>query len=401
MIEYKNKNVLICGTGISGRSAENLLTKFGANVTIKDIYERPEESFDIIVQSPGVPFELVDGMAPLVIGEFELGVSNYEGPFLAITGTNGKTTTTMLLHHILSASFEVNVAGNIGLPLTSIENKRIPCVVEASSFQLEAIRTFKPCIAAVLNISEDHLDRHKTMENYIKAKERIFENQTEEDILVLNFKDEVCKLMAKKTKSKVIFFNKGEEPLFDIDKFSLLGKHNYENALAAVQMAKSFGVDDFVIRDRINSFSPPEHRLEYVSTIQNIKIYNDSKATNPNSTVHALSSLNGSVVLIVGGIKKEANYKSLIRHFENVKTIIVYGKDKDFLAEEFSEINVNVLKEDFENVVKVAFKENTQNILFSPACSSFDLFKNFEHRGREFKKLVNELEVIINGCRET
>lgn len=399
MMEYKNKKVLVCGTGISGNSAQKLLLRLGADVTLENIASKPKKGFDVIVQSPGIPFELVEDAAPLVIGEFELGATRYKGPFLAVTGTNGKTTTVMLLHHILSSLGETNLAGNIGVPLTSIENTELPCVVEASSFQLEAIQTFKPKVAAVLNISEDHLDRHKTMENYIKAKERIFENQTENDVLVLNYKDEFCKAMVKKAKSKVVFFNKDEEPVFDIDKFPLLGIHNYENALAATKMAQSFGVSNDVIRDAIYSFSPPEHRLEYICTIGGSKFYNDSKATNPNSTISALNSLNGRTVLIAGGIKKEADYESLIPYFRNIEAIIVYGMDRDFLAEKWR--NFNVIKEDFENVVKVAFEKNAQNILFSPACASFDLFKNFEHRGEEFKKIVSRLEVSINGSRQT
>ncbi|MCL2610354.1 MAG: UDP-N-acetylmuramoyl-L-alanine--D-glutamate ligase [Defluviitaleaceae bacterium] len=391
MMDYSGKNVLVAGSARSGEAASALLKEQGAIVIMKNISDKLEEEYDIIVQSPGIPLELVENAAPYVIGEFELGTQFYKGSFLAITGTNGKTTTTMLLHHILSFDLnlygKVNIAGNIGVPLTSLKYEKFPCVVEASSFQLESIKTFKPKIAAVLNISEDHLDRHKTMENYIKAKERIFENQTEEDILILNYKDEICLNMSKKAKSKIIFFNNGEELLFDKEKLKLQGKHNIENVLAATAMAKAFGVTDEVIREAIHSFIPPEHRLEYVKTINGTKFYNDSKATNPNSTMHALNSLKGSITLIAGGRLKDTDYRELIPYFTNVKTIIVYGEGTDYLSEIWSDYKV--IKADFNEIVKQALKEDCENVLFSPACASFDLFKDFEERGKAFKSLIN------------
>ena len=386
MIDYHNKKVLVVGSARSGEAASALLQEQGAIVTMKNISERPEKGYDIIIQSPGVPFELVENAAPYVIGEFELGVQFYKGPFLAITGTNGKTTTTMLVHHILNFNGKANIAGNMGIPLTSLKYEEFPCVVEVSSFQLESIKTFKPKIAAVLNISEDHLDRHKNMENYIKAKERIFENQTEEDILILNYKDEICKLMAEKTKAKVIFFNKDEKISFDEEKFKLQGNHNLENALAATAIAKAFGISEKNINEAIHSFIPPEHRLEYVKTINGMKFYNDSKATNPNSTMHALNSLKGSVILIAGGRLKDTDYKALIPHFENVKSIIVYGEGAGHLEKIWNDYKI--IKSDFSEIVKFALKENAENVLFSPACASFDLFKNFEERGIAFKQLI-------------
>jgi len=390
LINYHNKNVLVCGTARSGEAASALLKEQGALVTMKNISEKPPANkFDIIIQSPGIPFELVEDSASYVIGEFELGSQFYKGDFLAVTGTNGKTTTVMLLHHILKHVGEANLAGNIGVPLCSLKYSEIPCVVEASSFQLETIKTFKPRIAAVLNIAEDHLDRHKTMENYIKAKERIFENQTEEDFLILNYKDEFCKNMANKAKSKIVFFNTGEEKLFDEEKLKLVGKHNIENILAAQAMAKAFGISDDIIKNAIHSFEPPEHRLEYILSIDNIKFYNDSKATNPNSTIHALNSLKGSIVLIAGGKLKQTDYAELRPHFKNVKSIIVYGEASNYLSEIWA--NFNVIKADFNDIAKLAFKEKAENVLFSPACASFDLFENFEKRGLAFKDLVKNL----------
>ena len=429
----------------SGIAASILLNKHGANVTLQDIKnndipneikgttikiyqgKQPNEiinDFDVIVLSPGIPYDApfvkqAIKLGKYVIGEFELGAQFYKGPIYAITGTNGKTTTTMIAAHIISKVKEVTLAGNIGEAITSqIKDVPTTCIAEVSSFQLETIDKFSPKIAAVLNLTEDHLDRHYTMENYCKIKERIFLNQGLGDYVILNYKDNYTRYMANHARSKVIFFNceknlnklengayfnkidnsivvviSGQWHTFSTYKFcnNLKGYHNIENAMVAIIIALLAKVNTEVIQLGLDTFVSPPHRLEYVREINGVHFYNDSKATNPTSCIVSISSIKGGIILIAGGVVKEVDYEELNNTISrNVKKLILIGKDEQKLMSKFKNYE---LKQTLEEAVKTAMQYATvgDNILFSPACASFDMFKDYVKRGEAFKEIVNSL----------
>lgn len=459
-MDVKGKKVLVFGSGISGESAAGLLLCQGARVVLYDGNEKldaaavekkitdsvqetadmsasdleivlgafPEEmlsELSLVVISPGVPADLpvVEKIRQLGIpvwGEIELAYVFGKGQVLAITGTNGKTTTTALLGEIMSNAREsVFVVGNIGNPYTSVVSRTEEgsvIVAEISSFQLETIHTFRPTVSAILNITPDHLNRHHTMEVYIAAKERIAENQTAEDVCVLNYEDEVLRGFGEKTKAQVLYFSSrrrlnrgvyledgeiiidlGEKiPLCSVDSLHILGTHNYENVMAAAAMAYAYGVPVDVIRKTVCEFRGVEHRIEFVAEKNGVAFYNDSKGTNPDAAIRGIQAMNRPTVLIGGGYDKDSTYEEWINAFDGkVKKLVLLGATRDKIAETarrlgFEDIVMaDTFEEAFEKCVEYSCPGDA--VLLSPACASWGMFKNYEERGDKFKELVNQL----------
>lgn len=427
-MDYKNKKVLVCGAARSGIAAAVLLEKNGARVTLQDKKEsfhtsdklkniqlytgkNPDDiiaDYDCIILSPGIPYDtpFITKAAALnkyIIGEFELACQFYKGSILAITGTNGKTTTTLLTAHLLKSK-NVVVGGNIGDPLTANLSDRL-CIAEVSSFQLETTDTFKPHIAAVLNLSEDHLDRHYTMDNYAAIKERIFKNQSSADFALLNYDNAYTRNM--KSQARTIFFstktildygvfldgdnikiNLEQQHTISLKNFPLKGRHNKENAVAAVTFAYLTGISPDETEANLATFTPPPHRLEYFCTINHVDFYNDSKATNPLASIVSIESLDAPSIIIAGGEAKKSDYSLWAvkaRHF------VLFGRDKEYLAQIIKANGGNyTLAEDLENAVDISLSlaKPNENIVLSPACASFDMFKDYEERGDKFKEIV-------------
>ena len=352
-----------------------------------------------------------------VISEIELAYLVCKAPIIAITGTNGKTTTTSLLGHILKKYKKTYIAGNIGIPFSNyaleVEEDSV-VVLELSSFQLETIKTFKPIIASVLNITEDHLNRHKTMVNYIKAKENIFKNQDENDFLILNYDDLECRKMEKKAKSNVLYFSTKEQinngiylkdnyiymnnyPLINTDDIKILGEHNMENVMVAILMCLCYQIPIDVIIDGVKTFTAVEHRIEYVTTKKGVDYYNDSKGTNTDATIKAIKAMKKPIYLIVGGYEKDADFLPMIKEFKDkvVKAVII-GQVRERMAKDCEKLNFNdyIIKESFFEAINYCY-ENAKTgecILLSPACASFDMFKDYEERGNIFKNYVKDLK---------
>ncbi len=450
LINFKDKKVVVLGMGRSGIAVAKLLYTLGAKVCLSDSKGESElkeelkqlrnkkieietgghteailKNTDLIVLSPGIPkdislLKIASQKNIPIFGEVEIAYQLLKVPIIAITGTNGKTTTTTLIGEILKNSkYKVTVAGNIGTPLSnfvkSIKIKNSLIVAEISSFQLETIDTFKPWISIILNLTPDHLDRYANFEDYIKAKKRIFENQQEKDFLILNADDPLVTKMAKESKCQVIFFSqrkelkkgvfvKGNEIISVLDNvpsfrcplssIKIPGQHNLENVLASITVGLLCGVDFKVLIGTISEFSGVEHRLELFGEINGVKFINDSKATNVSSTLRALESFNDSIILIAGGRDKGSPYsplRNLVQ--EKVKALVLLGeagsKIKDGLGIYTKVYMVKNLKEAVQTSVSLSKKGDI--VLLSPACSSYDMFKNYEERGREFKKLVKQL----------
>ena len=378
---------------------------------------------DLIVVSPGVPVDappLVQArsLGETVIGEVELAAQFLPGPIVAITGSNGKTTTTTLTGEILTAAgFPALVGGNIGTPAISLAERAKPgtlIVLEISSFQLETIQSFRPKIAVVLNVTPDHLDRHHTFEIYAEAKARIFENQQPEDCAVLNADDPTCVAMAKNTRSQVFWFSRqkevergawvragnivfrdasGQREILQVSEIPLKGAHNLENVLAAVSAGVLMGCAPEKIRSAVHDFKAVEHRLEFVASIRGVDYYNDSKATNVDATLKALESFPANIHLILGGKDKGSDYtvlNDLLR--KRVKRVYTIGAAAAKIESQIQGPEV-VQAETLENAVRKASTsaEPGDVVLLAPACASFDQFKSYEHRGRVFKDLVRGL----------
>ena len=382
---------------------------------------------DVVMKSPGIPDKspivrkLKEKGIP-VISEIEFAAPFTNGVIIGITGSNGKTTTTMLTHHLLkSAGLNVGLGGNIGKSFAwqVAENKYDSYVLELSSFQLDGIKDFKPHIAIITNISPDHLDRYDyKYENYIDAKFRITMNQTEDDYLIYDADDEAIEhwLSTHKVKAKLIpfsltkTFNEGayinnnskmeikisqEEFTMDTEHIALEGKHNMKNAMAATSVAKLMQIRKATIRESLSNFQGVEHRLEKVLKIQNVQYINDSKATNVNASFFALDSMNTPTVWIVGGVDKGNDYNelmSLVR--EKVKAIICLGVDNKKIIDVFGNVvDIMVEVDNMNDAVKMAQRltEKGDSVLLSPACASFDLFESYEDRGNQFKQAVKHL----------
>ena len=450
--ELQGKKVLVFGSGISGIGAVKLLEAVQACVVLYDGNEKldrndiagklPEGStceiilgelpgevlstLDLVVMRPGVPLDipavqkLKDAGIP-VWGEVELAYRMGAGTVLAITGTNGKTTTTALLGEIMKAYAEsVFVVGNIGNAYTgaSLEMKDDSyTVAEISSFQLESTHTFKPEVSAILNITEDHLNRHHTMEEYIRVKELITANQTKENFCILNYEDEILRKFAESCPAKVVFFSslhKLEEGIFlDGDKIvwktekesfvfaktgelKLLGQHNYENVMAASAMAYCAGVPAEIIRKVIMAFTAVPHRIEFVEEIRGVAYYNDSKGTNPDAAIKGIQAMNRPTFLIGGGYDKESSYEEWIQSFDGkVKELVLIGQTREKIQKAAHACGFfhTVLAENLEEAVHICAEkaEPGDAVLLSPACASWGQFDNYEQRGDKFKEYVRAL----------
>ena len=449
-MDLKGKKVLVVGLGKSGLAAALFLRRQGAQVTVSDVRsaealakELPallEEGIaveagghgmltfrrqDLIVVSPGVPLdtpelEQVRTFGLPVIGELELASRYLKGKTLAITGSNGKTTTTSLCGEILKAAgFATEVGGNIGVPVIAlVEQSRNDgwTVLEVSSFQLESTEQFHPAIAVILNITPDHLDRHGTFENYAMAKERIFLSQTSADSLVLNADDPRTVQAASRTKAKVFWFSRNNpvemgayieddhivfrkskdekaEPLLPLSEIALKGAHNIENVLAAVCATRLAGASPLAIRSAVADFKAVEHRLEFVAKINGVDYYNDSKATNVDATTKAIESFAGNVHLILGGKDKNSDYSLLSQLLrQRVKAVYTIGsaapKIEMQLRGTVPIISAYTLKQAVTRAAEASMPGDV--VLLAPACSSFDQFDSYEHRGRVFKDIVME-----------
>lgn len=445
--DLRDKKILVIGAGLSGRAAAAFLAGKGAEVVLADnkpaaelsglaeveaagaklcLGGMPEElsAFRLAVISPGIPLDVPVAVALKaagvpIIGELELAYQFSRSPFLAITGTNGKTTTTTLLGYILSkAGVRELVGGNIGAALVSdIEQlpAESPVVAELSSFQLETAVDFRAHIAAFLNLTPDHLYRHNTMENYGAIKCKIFAHQTADDFAVLNYDDELVRAYAPKLSGHVVFFSRkqpveegmfvrdsvliwrfrgAEEEVLPAADILIKGPHNLENALAAATMAALFGVDMAYIRAALRDFPGVEHRQEPVGEFGGVLYINDSKGTNPDSTVMALLACERPTVLILGGFSKGSDFHSLLPLIkEKVKHIVLVGETAEVIAETLDEAGITCYEHagrDFEKCVRlaVAAAEPGDEVLLSPACASWDMFSCFEQRGELFKELV-------------
>jgi len=448
LMELKDKRVLVVGLGKSGVASALFLKAHGARVTVSDTKsgdelhneipalldhgitvetgghgERTFRGQDLIVVSPGVPTDappLVQARAlgEQVIGEIELAALFLPGPIVAITGSNGKTTTTTLTGEILTAAgLPTLVGGNIGTPAISLAEHAKPesvTVLEVSSFQLETIQSFRPKIAVVLNVTPDHLDRHRTLENYVDAKARIFENQGTDDFAVLNADDPTCVAMAARTRAQVfwfsrrrevkqgtwtsegkILFRKGERQseIMQVSEIPLKGAHNLENVLAAACAASLMGCAPEKIDQAVRAFKAVEHRLEFVATVRGVDYYNDSKATNVDATIKALESFPAGIHLILGGKDKGSDYtvlNELLR--ERVTRVYTIGAAAGKIESQLRNVEV-VHAETLENAVRKAnvAARPGEVVLLAPACASFDQFKSYEHRGKVFKEIVRGL----------
>lgn len=452
-MDLTGKQVLVAGLGKSGIAAGALLKKLGCSVFLFDenkkfdtaawkktypvfsdcplwVGELPDEAVDkmeLAVVSPGIPLDSlamqkIHNAGIPIWGEAELAYRLAKGRVAAITGTNGKTTTTTLVGEILKKCYpEVFVVGNIGIPYTSIVEKTTEqtiAVAEISSFQLETMETFHPSVSAILNITPDHLDRHHTMEAYIRAKESITKCQTMDDVCILNYEDEILRSFAETLKTKVLFFSskrslaegiylindaiwiaqkeKEPEKLIDIDKLKLLGTHNYENVMAASGTALCMGAPIDVVQRVLKEFWGVKHRIEFVRDLHGVLYYNDSKATNPDAAIRGIGSMNRKTLLIGGGYDKNLEFDAWIESFDGkVKCLLLIGQTKDKIA-------VCARKHGFENIVCCDTLNEAVNIcyrlakpgeavLLSPACASWGDFKDYTQRGELFRQYVMEL----------
>src|SRR5579863_10342975 len=452
-MELKDKRVLVVGLGKSGVASALFLKAHGARVTVSDTKsgdelrneipalldhgitvetgghgDRTFRGQDLIVVSPGVPVDALPlvqakAMGGTVIGEIELAAQFLPGPIVGITGSNGKTTTTTLAGEIMTAAgFPALVGGNIGTPAISLAERAKPdtvIVLEISSFQLETVQTFHPKVAVVLNVTPDHLDRHRTFEIYTDAKARIFENQQPDDYAVLNADDPTCVAMAKRTRAQVFWFSRqkevpqgswvedgrivfrdktGQREILQVSDIPLKGAHNLENVLAAACAGILMGCPPEKIRQAVNNFKAVEHRLEFVATIGDVDYYNDSKATNVDATIKALESFPSNIHLILGGKDKGSDYtvlNDLLR--QRVKRVYTIGAAAAKIESQIiSQKNGGpelIHAETLENAIRKAHAAARPGdiVLLAPACASFDQFKSYEHRGKVFKEIVRSL----------
>jgi UDP-N-acetylmuramoylalanine--D-glutamate ligase len=450
MMELKGKKVLVVGLGKSGLAAALFLRRRGAQVTVSDV--RSAEALakdipalldegimveagghglltfrrqDLIVVSPGVPLdtpELVQArnFGRPIIGELELAARFLRGKTLAITGSNGKTTSTTLVGEILQeAGFNTLVGGNIGVPVVALIDESTPdtwSVLEVSSFQLESTEQFHPEIAVILNITPDHLDRHGTFENYARAKERIFAAQTPEDFVVLNADNARAAQAAPHARSRVYWFSLDRtvpqgawveaghvvyraakdaavERIIPLTGIPLKGEHNVENVLASVCAARLAGAAPDAIRRAIEKFKAVEHRLEYVATINGVEFFNDSKATNVDATAKAVAAFNHPIHLILGGKDKNSDYTQLSELLrQHVRAIYTIGSAASKIESQLRGVVSLHSCETLDKAVSAAAfaARPGEIVLLAPACSSFDQFESYEHRGRVFKELVGE-----------
>jgi UDP-N-acetylmuramoylalanine--D-glutamate ligase len=448
-MDLKNKRVLVVGLGKSGVASALFLKSRGARVTVSD--SKPETELrdeillllehgitvetgghgdrtfrgqDLIVVSPGVAvdapqLEQARNLGEPIIGEIELAAQFLAGPIVAITGANGKTTTTSLAGEIVAAGkFLTLVGGNIGAPAIGLVDRAGPAtwtVLEVSSFQLETIVEFRPRIAVILNITPDHLDRHKTFSNYVNAKARVFENQRQDDFTLLNADDPTTAGLSDRTRAQLFWFSRKKEvekgafargahlyfrdgprerEIMPLAELPLKGAHNLENVLAAVSIGMIVGCQPEQIRQAVRNFKAVEHRLEFVARVAGVDYYNDSKATNVDATIKALESFPANIHLILGGKDKGSDYTvlhELLR--QRVKRVYTIGAAAAKIESQIQGAAEIDHAETLENAVRRASEsaEPGDVILLAPACASFDQFRSYEHRGKVFKEVVHSL----------
>lgn len=451
-MQFENRKVLVVGAGKSGLAVSRFLASKKAKVTLTDAvkpgYPGGEleqlagagvtlflggypavdgASFDMVVMSPGVPLTVEPARAAVesgipVIGELELAYRFARAPVVAITGTNGKTTTTALTGKIFKdAGFKTLVGGNIGLPLIEeVENygPKDIIVAEVSSFQLEATTAFKPKVGVILNLTPDHLDRHGTMENYISAKAGIFANQEAGEFTVLNYDDPLTAALGSKSRGRIVYFSRREaldagvyvqedmitanlngnrEVICRCDELGIPGVHNLENALAAVAAAKAMGVGSASLARTLKGFKGVPHRLEFVAEINGVKYINDSKGTNPDASIKAMEAYKEPVVLIAGGKNKGSDFSDFAAKVkERARVLVVLGQSGGLIADAVRSRGFNniLFASDFEEAVCLAHRNARPGeiVLLSPACASWDMFKSYEERGNLFKELVLKIK---------
>lgn len=447
---YENKKVLVLGLAKSGVSAAKLLHELGALVTVNDgkpFDENPEaqellslgikvitgshpielldEEFSLMVKNPGIPYShplvaKAQEMGIPVITEVELAYEVAECPIIGITGTNGKTTTTTMTGLLLNAGADQGIArlaGNIGYPASGVAQEaksEDKIVMELSSFQLMGITDFRPHIAVITNIYEAHIDYHGTRKEYVKAKWNLQKNMTEKDYLILNWNQSELQELAQRTKARVLPFSTKEvledgvyaddysiyykkEKIMEISELGVPGKHNVENALAAISVAKLYGISNEAIRETLHFFHGVPHRTQYVGEIQGRKFYNDSKATNILATKMALSGFETSkVVLLAGGLERGNTFDELIPSLKGIKAMVVFGQTKEKLMDAGKKAGIEtiVTADSVEQAVPLALENSTDGdvVLLSPANASWDQYPNFETRGNRFMEAVNRLK---------
>ncbi|HFQ1257608.1 TPA: UDP-N-acetylmuramoyl-L-alanine--D-glutamate ligase [Enterococcus faecium] len=447
---YENKKVLVLGLAKSGVSAAKLLHELGALVTVNDgkpFDENPEaqellslgikvitgshpielldEEFSLMVKNPGIPYShplvaKAQEMGIPVITEVELAYEVAECPIIGITGTNGKTTTTTMTGLLLNAGADQGIArlaGNIGYPASGVAQEaksEDKIVMELSSFQLMGITDFRPHIAVITNIYEAHIDYHGTRKEYVKAKWNLQKNMTEKDYLILNWNQSELQELAQRTKARVLPFSTKEvledgvyaddysiyykkEKIMEISELGVPGKHNVENALAAISVAKLYGISNEAIRETLHFFHGVPHRTQYVGEIQGRKFYNDSKATNILATKMALSGFETSkVVLLAGGLDRGNTFDELIPSLKGIKAMVVFGQTKEKLMDAGKKAGIETIltADSVEQAVPLALENSTDGdvVLLSPANASWDQYPNFETRGNRFMEAVNRLK---------
>lgn len=452
----EKEKVLVVGTGKSGIAATQLLLRTGkmpvlfdsnaeldkdeilgklslsgdekkqVEIVLGDLTEEEKKELSGVVLSPGVPTdtEFVNDLRNrglLISGEIELAFEQEKGAVLAITGTNGKTTTTTLLGEIMKATGKKTfVVGNIGNPYT-LEAEKTDAdsvtVAEISSFQLETIHTFRPRVSAILNITPDHLNRHHTMENYVKAKQDITKNQTKEDYCVLNAEDPYTDAFLEQCPATVILFSSQREladgyfyadeciykavqgkkqKLMNIHEMRLLGMHNVENVMAAIAMADAYGADMEVILNVVRDFKAVEHRIEYVKTVRGVDYYNDSKGTNPDAAIKGIGAMVKPTYLIGGGYDKQSEYDEWIESFGGkVRKLVLLGQTREKIEDCAKKHGFTdyIFVDDLQQAVDYCAEHAKEGeaVLLSPACASWGMFPNYEVRGKMFKDMVNAL----------
>lgn len=426
LLEHLGKDYIIFD-GNADLDKKSVLEKIGTQKDVPFLLGKANEKelsgVDICVVSPGVPLDTEIMKAVIscnipVWSEIELAYIYDKGQVIGITGTNGKTTTTSLTYEIVKAyNQNTLLVGNIEIPYTGRVADSVQggaTVAEISSFQLETMLTFKPKVSAILNITPDHLDRHKTMEIYGDVKKSIAENQTKDDFCVLNYDDAVLRDFAEVCKANVVFFSSREkltdgfyysngkiylakegvsEVFLSTDEINLVGVHNYENIMAAAAITMSFGVPADIIKETVKKFVAVEHRIEYVATVNGVKYYNDSKGTNTDAAIKAIDAMPSETVLIAGGYDKKGEYSEWVSRFPGkVRKLVLIGQTKENIAAACDKIGFTdyVFAESLEEAVEICKNVAKEGdcCLLSPACASWGMFKNYQQRGDMFKALV-------------
>ncbi len=449
---YQGKNVLVLGLGKSGFAVSELLLKLGAKITLNDKQDLTdnehaqklekmgvrvigghhpvdlleEEHFDFFVKNPGIPYEnpMVQKASELkipIITEPEIALSASEAPFVCVTGSNGKTTTVMLTseiidHHLAKSGHHAYAVGNIGVPISEVVQKATKddvLVVEISSFQLLGVTDIKPKVAAIVDIYPTHLDYHKTMENYIAAKLNVTRFQTCDEYFIANFdQKEILSKEEATTKAKIQTFSMNDhsasyfvgdeywesqsEKIMKISDIKLPGRHNLQNSMVAIAISKLMGAENSDIQAVLSTFAGARHRLQYVTTINDVKVYNDSKSTNIEAATVAIKAFSEPEVLIGGGLDRGFTFDSLVPLLKkHVKAVVLYGETRYLLADAARKAGIKEIKivNTLKEAVPVAYELTKPGdvLLLSPACASWDQFKTFEQRGDYFMEYIKEL----------